>query len=66
MCNHLSERARIKYGKRRERERERVAFHKIIITDRRDMPCRADCLPSAGKRGVSEGVHSADDYIIYR
>lgn len=30
------------------------------------MPCRADCLPGAGNRGVSEGVHSADDYIIYR
>lgn len=29
------------------------------------MPGRADCLPGAGNRGVSEGLHSAD-YIIYR
>ncbi len=49
-----------------EKTESKSGIHKIIIIDRHDMPCRADCLPGAGNRGVSQGVHSADDYIIYR
>lgn len=41
----------------KKRGKKARATHKIIIVDRRDMPCRADCLPTARNRGVSEGVH---------
>lgn len=42
-------------------ERETV-IHKRIITDRNGMPCRA----GLGNRELTERVHSADEYIIYR
>lgn len=53
-CATDRERQRVKHLERREKVK---ATHKIIIIDRRDMPCRVECLPGAGNRRVSEGVH---------
>lgn len=57
MCH----RQRVKHWERGEKVR---ATHKIIIIDRRDMPCRADCLLLV--TGGFQREYTADDYIIYR
>jgi len=50
---------------RGERREEQSGIHKTIILDRYDMPYRAYCF-TVLYHSVSEGVHFADDYIIYR
>lgn len=48
-----------------ERSEKVRATHKIIIIDRRDMPCRMDSSPALVTGGFQR-EYTADDYIIYR
>lgn len=59
-CNHLPQRETESQTLREKRERE-SGIHKTI-TDRRDRLIASMVLVT----GVSEGVRSADDYLIYR
>lgn len=50
-------------GEKREKQ---SGVHKIVFISRHEEPCKADYLHNAVTRRVSGGLHSIDDYIIYR